>query len=204
MRALTKKAFKDVTRRKLRTALTVLGIAVGVIGLSAINIASNQINSSLQYSIDQSAQPDISFITTPTDAAPMLQALQGQPNVKLAQAQDNLSARWKLPSGRFPLNIRGLADFQHLQFNTLQLVTGHFPEPDQIVLESSDRSIATIQLGSQIDVEVRGAVQMKAICKRSFSFQASTISLSAWKTTTSATKPPGSSQRFSNNSTLPC
>ncbi len=159
MRALTKKAFKDVTRRKLRTALTVLGIAVGIMGLSAINIASNQINSSLHYSIDQSAQPDIAFFTTPTDAAPILQALSEQPNVKLAQAQDNLSARWKLPSGRFPLNIRGLADFQHLQFNTLELVAGHFPGLNQIALESSDRTIATTQVGSQIEVEVRGAVQ---------------------------------------------
>src|SRR6516164_4431934 len=99
MNALNKKAIKDITRRKLRAILTVLGIAVGVMGLTAINIASNQVNSSLNYSIDASAQPDVEFSTTPTDPAPVLQALQAQPNVRLAVAQDFVPTRWKIPTG---------------------------------------------------------------------------------------------------------
>jgi hypothetical protein len=43
--ALTRKSIADVTRRRLRTILVVLGIAVGVLGLTAINIASDALNS---------------------------------------------------------------------------------------------------------------------------------------------------------------
>ena len=129
MRALNKKAIKDLTRRKLRTILTVLGIAVGVMGLTAINIASNQINDSLHYTIDASAQPDVEFFTTPTNPAPVLQVLQAQPNVKLVASQDFVPTRWVIPSGRFPLNITGLADFNNIQFNTFQLLDGTLPGP---------------------------------------------------------------------------
>ena len=159
MRALNKKAIKDITRRKLRAILTILGIAVGVMGLTAINIASTQINGSLHYSIDASAQPDVEFFTTPTNPAPVLQAFQAQPNVKLVTAQDYVPTRWKIPSGRFPLNITGLTDFTHVPFNTFELISGRLPGPNQIVLEDSDRTVANIQAGSQIDVEVRGALQ---------------------------------------------
>jgi putative ABC transport system permease protein len=159
MRALNKKAIKDITRRKLRAILTVLGIAVGVMGLTAINIASNQINDSLHYSIDASAQPDVEFFTTPTNPSPVLKAFQHQPNVKLVAAQDYVPTRWKIPSGRYPLNITGLTNFTNVQFNTFELVSGQLPGPNQIVLEDSDRTVANLQVGSQIDVEVRGAVQ---------------------------------------------
>ncbi len=61
MSALTKKVFKDITHRKTRTILTILGIAIGIIGLSAISIASSQFRSSFEYSTDITAQPDIQF-----------------------------------------------------------------------------------------------------------------------------------------------
>ncbi len=163
MKAINKKAIKDITRRKLRTTLTVLGIAIGVLGLSAINIASGQFNSSLHYSIDASAQPDVSFFTTPTNPAPVVQALQAQPNVKFAEAQNVVSARWKISSGSYPLNITGLADFNNVQFNTFELVSGHLPGPNEIVLESSDQAIANLQVGSQMVVEVRGEPQQLTV-----------------------------------------
>ena len=37
---LAHKALRDVSRRKLRTLLVVIGIVVGVAGLTAINVAS--------------------------------------------------------------------------------------------------------------------------------------------------------------------
>jgi len=69
VRALTKKVFKDITHRKLRTVLTIVGIAIGIIGLSAISIASNQFRSSFEYSTDITAQPDLRFFTAPTNAS---------------------------------------------------------------------------------------------------------------------------------------
>src|SRR5215475_11340778 len=99
MNALTKKAIKDVTRRKLRTALTVLGIAIGIMGLSAIGVATGQLQSSINYSTDQSSLPDIQFITAPSDANTTLKTLLQHPNVKQAQAMVFVSSRWKIPTG---------------------------------------------------------------------------------------------------------
>jgi len=159
MKATTKKAIKDVTRRKLRALLTILGIAIGVMGLSAITLASGQVKGSLQYSIDTSAQPDIVFVTSPT-AASLAPLLQQQPNVRVAEAKTIVSARWKVPTGHFPLLISGLNDFSHLQFDTFHLSSGHLPTaPDQIALEISDQMIAPVQVGSQIELEVRGVPQ---------------------------------------------
>jgi len=50
MSPLTKKAIRDVTRRRLRTTLTVLGIAIGVTGLTAISMASGQFTTGLNVS----------------------------------------------------------------------------------------------------------------------------------------------------------
>jgi putative ABC transport system permease protein len=159
MNALNKKAIKDITLRKLRTLLTVLGIAVGVMGLSAINIASGQFSSSLQYSIDASAQPDIEFATAPTSPAPVLEALQQQPNVEFVEGRSDLPARWKIPAGSYPLIITGLTDLHHVQFNTFELTSGSLPGPHQIALEASDQAIANLHVGSQIEVTVRGEPQ---------------------------------------------
>ena len=59
--ALTRKSVADVTRRRLRTILVVLGIAIGVLGLTAINIASDALNASLSFSQKRSSSPDPTF-----------------------------------------------------------------------------------------------------------------------------------------------
>jgi putative ABC transport system permease protein len=158
MRALTKKAIKDVTRRKLRTTLTVLGIAIGVMGLTAINLASTQLHSSLAYSSDTSGEPDIQLTTAPTDAS-VAATLQQQPNVKLVQAESIAPTRWVIPSGHEPLTIIGLADFHNVQFNKFQLVSGNLPGPNEIMLESSARSVQNFNVGDQIEVDTGGAEQ---------------------------------------------
>ncbi len=155
MRALSKKIIKDITHRKLRTLLTILGITIGIIGLSAISIASSQFRSSFAYSTDQSAQPDMAFYTLPThvDMGPSLLAI---PNVKAVQPQGDINTRWLLDSGHFPIRIIGVIDFQQVQINQFQLIEGSLPGPNQIVLESSDRAINSVHVGDQIQVEVLG------------------------------------------------
>lgn len=163
MRAITKKAVKDVTRRKLRTVLTVLGIAIGVMGLSAVMLASGQLRSSIEFSTDASALPDIQFFTTPA-AASVAAVLQQQPNVRLAQAQTQVPTRWAVPTGHEPLIIIGLADFQPGQFTTFQLTAGHLPNgPDEILMESSDRSVVSFQVGDRIEVTGPGGTRQLTV-----------------------------------------
>ena len=155
MKALTKKVFKDITHRKLRTALTIIGIAIGIIGLSAISIASSEFRSGFEYSTNLSAQPDMILYTSPTVPS-TVNFLKHQPNVKAAQAQGHVTTSWTFDNSYTTLRIIGLLDFQHNQINKFQLVEGKLPGPGQILLEYSDKALDAVNVGNQIQMKVLG------------------------------------------------
>lgn len=156
MSALRTKAIKDVTRRKLRTILTVTGIAVGVLGLTAVGIASSQLKATLQTTDNTSGLPDIQFITAPAGLA-AVDLLGSQPNVKVAQAQTFVPGRWSIPTGHATLNIVGLSDFNDHEFNKFKLTAGQLPGHDEILMEAGDRSLKTFTVGDQIELQVNGS-----------------------------------------------
>lgn len=69
MNALTRKAVADVTRRVGRTILMVLGIMIGVMGITAVNQANSQIGGTFLYNTDPTAIPSITMIAD-LDARP--------------------------------------------------------------------------------------------------------------------------------------
>lgn len=153
MPALRKKVLRDITRRKARTLLTVIGIAIGIIGLSAINIASSQFESSLAYSSNVTAQADMQIYTNPT--SPHLAAtIQQQPNVLSVQAQGSIVTSWAIGQQHEVIQIMGILDFAHMSIGRFKLVEGHLPGPGQIILDSSDRSLANIHIGSPVSIQV--------------------------------------------------
>src|SRR5260370_13619420 len=151
-----KKAFKDVTRRKLRTTLTVLGIAGGVLGLTGINVASSRLKASIAYTNDLSAHPDISFVTSPSSPS-LAQTLAAQPNVRAAQAETQAFGRWAIPSGHYSLAIIGVADPGAVQIGTFQVSEGQLPGAGGILLESCDRSAAPVNTAHTTTVQLPGA-----------------------------------------------
>ncbi|HEY6406817.1 MAG TPA: hypothetical protein VIY29_05050 [Ktedonobacteraceae bacterium] len=82
--ALARKSIADVTRRRLRTLLVVLGIAIGVLGLTAINVASDALSASLSFSANRSSAPDLSFSVQAVDSS-LASTLAAVPNVKAVQ-----------------------------------------------------------------------------------------------------------------------
>ena len=162
MSALTKKVFKDITHRKTRTILTILGIAIGIIGLSAISIASSQFRSSFEYSTDITAQPDIQFYTAPTSAN-LVEMLKQLPNIQTVQAEGFVMTRWAIPSQHIPITVLGIVDFQHVHINHFELVEGTLPGPNQILLESSDRALNSEHVGDRVDIQVRGVYRKLTI-----------------------------------------
>jgi putative ABC transport system permease protein len=155
MSTLTTKAIRDVTRRKLRTGLTVFGIAIGVTGLTAVNIASGQLRANLQSVNDSSGIPDIQFLTAPTDAS-AAQALTQQPNVKRAEAQIFIPGRWSIATGHEMLGIVGLRDFSDATFGKPSITEGRLSGPGEILMEASDRSVQAFKVGDSVDVQAAG------------------------------------------------
>jgi len=156
--ALTRKSIADVTRRRLRTILVVLGIAIGVLGLTAINIASGALNASLAYSQNRSSSPDLSFSVQAVDPS-LVSTLAAVPNVKTVQIDTHYSTRWKTPSGPISMGIVAYTDFHDVKINTFELSAGRLPGPGEIVMESSDRTLQNFVIGDNVTLETPGGLK---------------------------------------------
>jgi putative ABC transport system permease protein len=161
--ALTRKSIADVTRRRLRTLLVVLGIAVGVMGLTGINIASDALNGSLAFSENRSSSPDLSFSVQAVDSA-LAPSLAAVPNVRAVQIDTQYSTRWHVSSVPIRMGIVAYTNFQQVKINTFELERGRLPGPDEIVMESSDRSLHNFAVGDTVTIETaQGLKQFRIV-----------------------------------------
>ena len=156
--ALTRKAIADVTRRRLRTLLVVLGIAVGVLGLTAINITSNSLNESIAFSANRSSAPDFSFNIQAVDAS-LASTLAAVPNVKTVQFDTEYNTRWHTSATPVSIGIVAYTDFSDVKINTFELTSGRLPGPGEIVMESSDRQLQDFAIGDRVTIETASGLQ---------------------------------------------
>jgi putative ABC transport system permease protein len=161
--ALTRKSIADVTRRRLRTLLAVLGIAIGVLGLTAINVANDALGGALSYSQDRSSLPNLSFSVQAVDPS-LATALAAVPNVKTVQIDTQYITRWRVPSGPISMGIVAYANFQDVKINTFELTSGRLPGPGEVAMESSDRTLQNFAIGDNVTIETRrGLKQLRVV-----------------------------------------
>ena len=156
MNALRTKAIKDVTRRKLRTVLTVVGISLGVIGLTAVGITSSQLGASVQAANATKGLPDIVFATLPA-SEDVVGLLGRQPNVRLAESETDGAMRWLIPTGHATLYVQGLSSFTGGEARKLAITAGQAPGPNEILMERNDLPVQSFQVGDQIQLQVSGS-----------------------------------------------
>ncbi len=156
--ALTRKSIADVTRRRLRTLLVVLGIAFGVLGLTAINITSNSLNESIAFSANRASAPDFSFNVQAVDAS-LASTLAAVPNVKTVQFYTEYITRWHTSTTPVSIDIVAYADFHDVKINTFELTSGRLPGPGEVVMESSDRQLQNFAIGDRMTVETAHGLQ---------------------------------------------
>lgn len=151
---LARKALADVSRRKSRALLVILGIVIGVTGLTAINVSAGGLGAAFQYSANEAARSNISIDVAAIDPA-LSSDLAAVPNVKTVQIWSFFQSRWKIsaPPGHVNMGIYGSDDLGHLAINPIQLTSGRLPGPGEIVLESSDRGLQSFSLGESISVD---------------------------------------------------
>src|SRR5262245_5917863 len=109
---LGRKSLADVTRRKGRTILVVLGILVGVFGLTAINVSADTLYSAFAYSAGKTPTPDIALGVQGANDATLALA-RGAGNVTTVQLTDYYDTRWKVAAtpGHVNMHIAGYRDF---------------------------------------------------------------------------------------------
>ena len=153
---LARKALADVIRRKGLQLLAVLGIALGVLGLTAVNQAANLIGGAFFYSADATAVPNVTFTV---DSLPpeVSAAIQRLPDVGRMQTRVTYNTDWvNAPSmdGQTPvIEIDGYDDPHQLELGAFRLVAGRLPGPGEIVLDESDRAITPVAIRASVTLE---------------------------------------------------
>jgi putative ABC transport system permease protein len=151
---LMRKSLADVTRRKGRALLVILGILIGVSGLTAINVSGGDLGAAFQFSADETARSNIAITVTDIDPslAPELAAVA---NVKTVQIWSFFQSRWKIdaPPGHVNMGIYGSDDLAHLAVNPIQITSGRLPGPGEVLMESSDRGLQSFAVGDTISID---------------------------------------------------
>lgn len=137
MNALTRKSLADVTRRKGRTLLAILGIVVGVLGLTAVNEAADVLSGAFFYTTDTSAVPDMTFTVDRLPAA-VATSIQHLPNVAMMQVRTTYITLWSAAGQSEPVTIEidGYQGTPPLQLGAFQLTSGRLPGAGEIVMDT--------------------------------------------------------------------
>jgi putative ABC transport system permease protein len=154
--ATLRKSLADVTRRKGRTLLVVLGIFIGVCGLTAINFTGDTLVSAVAVTLGyQASQPDFQMQVDRLDPA-LLPALQAVSDVKAIQYTSTYGACWQLSHTgcSVSLEISSYPDLQHIPITPFQLTAGRYPGVGEIVMEQGDQSLHSVNVGDIVTLHI--------------------------------------------------
>lgn len=140
MNVLLRKAISDITRRKGRTLLAILGIFLGIAGLTAVNQASDQLGGAFFYTTDPSAVPTI-VMTMNTLPDAVVTQLERVPHVEQFQQRSVYNAPWQYASSTqdHSMQLFVYQDMEHIKLWPFELVYGHLPGPGEIVLDTRNQ-----------------------------------------------------------------
>src|ERR671932_219445 len=99
-----KKAWRDLSARKLRTLLVVLSVAVGVFGVSAIKILGDQFERAAVAQHTTSNPPDLTVDATPVTSEQRA-TVRDLTNVERVEGRIASTARWKPPGSERKENV---------------------------------------------------------------------------------------------------
>ena len=164
MNAIWKKALADVTHRKGRTLLVVLGIFVGIFGLVGINFTEDTLFSAIAFTINGNA-PNFTLMVNKLDPA-LLPTLQNTANVKAVQYHTSWQTQWHVSQapGVFPMGIDSFPDLAHIPITPFQLLSGRLPNAGEIVMEYGDLSLQSFSVGDVVMVDgAQSAVPLRVV-----------------------------------------
>jgi putative ABC transport system permease protein len=157
MSARWKKSFADVTRRKGRTFMVVMGIFIGIFGLTIINFTQATISNASAYSAGSAANsPDVALAVDRL-VPELAVSLAAVDNVQALQMQAEIDTSWNVPSaahGGYSMDILSFPDLQHVAITPFQLTSGRYPGAGEIVLEYGDQQLSSIAIGDTVTVNI--------------------------------------------------
>lgn len=151
---LLRKSIADVTRRKGRSMLVILGIFLGVLGLTAVNVANDTFGRQFLSIVAPSDVPNATFTVAALPPS-VLVALQHAANVETVEVRTQMDTTWHLADGRTAsLELNGYQDWQPPQLDTFRLISGSLPGPGEIVMASRDRFVQSVVPGDLVHLSL--------------------------------------------------
>jgi len=149
MSGILRKAYRDITKRKVRSALTILGILIGVAGIVTIVSTSQNLTGAQAQAFNNSSQADVTLWVW--DAPPNLErALEAIPNVAGAELRNTYWTKWKVGEVWQDIYFIGIADFGNVEVNQIALKEGRYPALGECLLEVSVKEVAPVAVGQEI------------------------------------------------------
>lgn len=153
--ALFRKAYRDITRRRVRSLLTLLGILIGVGGVVAIFSTGQNLARAQESAYANASQSDISYWVWNAPAS-LPRALAEINNVRVSELRVDLFTRchWNAADTETDTArdayLHGVADFNHQNADEIFLQTGRFPREGEVVIEQSALELIPLKLGDTL------------------------------------------------------
>ena len=175
---MTAFALRGLLGRKLRTALTAIAIVLGVATVSGTYVLTDSINNAFHSIFFETRAGSDAVITgkspfdisgdSGTTAPPfnesLLQKVRGLPDVAEAQGQVNGQAQLIGKDGKAVVyggapNLGFSIASGNSRFNPLKLVSGAWPNANEVVVDKSTASKEHFKVGQVIGVQATGPVE---------------------------------------------
>lgn len=145
--ALFRKAYRDITKRRVRSLLTLLGIVIGVGGVVAIVSTGQNLARAQQSTYADASQADVSYWVWNAPAS-LPRALDEIENVRVSELRADFFTRCRWDTGARDVYLHGVNDFNNMQVDQVFLRAGRFPVTDsEVVIEESARTVIPLQFG---------------------------------------------------------
>jgi putative ABC transport system permease protein len=149
MSVLVAKTMRDFGVRRLRSALLLIGIIIGVAGVVAIAYTARNLARAQQDTYVSASQADI-FMGVRNFPVGLENVFAEIDNVRTVEARVSDYIQWSNGGPYRDALIYGIHDFGNMRVNRPTLVEGRWPGPGEAVLDYSSRNLQPVQIGDTI------------------------------------------------------
>src|SRR4029079_102820 len=116
-----RKAYRDLTRRRLRSFLTIIAIVIGVAGIVAITSTSKNMTAAQAAAYNNNSQQDMRWWLGGAPAS-LMEAVAQVPNVDTSDLRAQYYTKWYAAGAWRDMLFNGVRDFSNINVNKLDLV----------------------------------------------------------------------------------
>ncbi len=149
MPVLLAKTGRDFGTRRLRSALLLLGIVIGVAGVVAIAYSARNLARAQSLAYVSASQADL-FIGVRNFPPQLTNVMQEADNVLVAESRISDGIQWSNGGAYRDALIFGIHSFEDIAINRPTLVQGRWPGTGEVVLDESARRVQTVDIGDTI------------------------------------------------------